>query len=139
MISTADAVTALKMGIEGNLSFNQVAEKLGLFKDDPGKVERMLDMLARAELVKPEEVPVAVEQQARFKMDALKALVASGAISDLTYQAAFECCTMIDSDEITDDRAVAILKHCEHNRLSMDDTLIRVGHCAQNRTRSSSR
>jgi hypothetical protein len=68
-----------------------------------------------------------MQQQQSFHMDALKALVASNCISDLTYQSALECWSMIRSGELTADQAVIALQMSDRNRSPLEDALSDLG------------
>lgn len=127
VITHEEAVKALRKVTDEKKTFTLVAEELRLFKDDPDSAQQILDLLYKAGLARPDDVPVAVKQQQMLNMDALKALLASGCISDLTYQAAVDCWSMVKAGELSAEQSIIALQSADRNRSSLIETLQDMG------------
>ncbi len=127
VITKDEAAFVLRQSVADKQSVLQVLKNRKSLQDEPATAGQALDLLIKAKLVDTMAIPQAMAKQAKYEMDALKALVASDVLGAMVCRAAIETARRVSNGDLSPQQAILAIHHCDRTRGEIEQALVELG------------
>jgi hypothetical protein len=127
VITKDEAAFVLRQAVADKQSVFQVLKNRKSLQDEPATAGQALDLLVKAKLVDTMAIPQAMAKQAKYEMDAIKALIASDILGATVCRAAIETARRVSNGDLSQQQAILAIHHCDRTRGEVEQALIELG------------
>ena len=126
VISKDQGISLLKMSATDHRAFTELAKSSGMFSQTEVEA-RALKLCRDAGLVRHDQAENSEHLQALLDLNQAKFLLASNQLTKKSFDAAQTLVSMIDAKQVSEEQALAALKHCEQTGCEVSVALAKQG------------
>lgn len=122
-LRSIQAAQALVLIHKKRITLEAAIRELGIGTKNVDGWKESLELLKQAGLLGEHTLRTLLDLAEKHKSDPIKAMIDSGLLDELLFQAAVRCHTLLTQKRLRKDQAVIALHYCMRSRSSLDDAL----------------